>query len=52
MKIYRDPDTGQFISKEEWERIQREQEDDDYDDYPDYDDFGNPEEYTSIGEGE
>lgn len=53
MKIYRDPDTGKFISKEEWERIQKEKEmeqfADDYDDFEDYDDFGDPEEY--LGEG-
>jgi hypothetical protein len=44
MKIYRDPDTGRFISKEEWEQIQRELESDDFDDF---DDFGDPEEYES-----
>lgn len=52
MKMYRDPDTGKFISKERWEEIQREKEREeeanDFDDFEDYDDFGEPEEY--LGE--
>lgn len=49
MRVYRDPDTGQFISKERWEEIQRdlerEREADDYDDYEDYEEYGDLEEY-------
>lgn len=47
MKIYRDPDTGRFVSKETFEQIQREkereEEAEDYDDFSDFDDVGNPE---------
>lgn len=53
MKVYRDPDTGKFISKLRWEQIQRDkQREREADDYDEYDDFGDPEEFTSIGEEE
>lgn len=57
MKIYRDPETGRFISKIKWEEIQREKEREEdavqYNDYDDFEDFGDgPEEDFSPQGGE
>lgn len=51
MKTYRDPDTGRFISRKQWEEMQREkQREEEADDFDGFDDFGDSPEGEEYGE--